>query len=116
MDPPGEKLLAYGPMIIIVFLHAKQDAVATVVYCVYREGLLVKTPKLSEIEFPEAAAGFDETGIMNNPGEVYLHRFIIKKMSATISMLTFYNEKKKVLHKLNRLITSAKKDKQPLHN
>jgi hypothetical protein len=96
--PPRQHLLNDAPMIGRIFFHSEKDAIASIINGIHCERLSFKPPEFSEVELAKATTGFDKAGKVYDFGEVYLHRFSIRRKTSTIFMLTFDNEKKKVVH------------------
>ena len=59
---------------IIILLHAEQYTVATIIYCVYGEHLLINSSQFSEIKLTKPASGFNKAGEVDHFSEIYLHK------------------------------------------
>jgi hypothetical protein len=71
---PGRQGLLYDNPGISLFMHIKNNPVATVIHGIYGKYLFLQLAKFSEIEFAQTASGLDQPCEVYYFGEMYLHK------------------------------------------
>jgi hypothetical protein len=59
-------------------MHIKYDAIAPVIYRVYRKNILLQLAQLAEVKLTKPATSFNQSGKMNHFSEMYLHKALLE--------------------------------------